>query len=81
MPLRGSASPPAILSPRYRRAAPPEGRCGLAATDDERAAATVFTAYLMEQADTVDEGGPLFPAGALHAAFLAGVRWWERPDG
>lgn len=59
--------------------APDEVRRALRATDAERAAATHATQILMARCDGRDERGVRYCFGwALHAAFLAGVRWRER---
>ena len=49
----------------------------VSAPDDARTAASVVTEHLLRHADAVDEDGPLCHGWALHAAFLAGVRWRE----
>lgn len=54
---------------------PSEVRAALAAGEAEREAATEATALLLVRPDREDEDGPLVHGWALHAAFLAGVRW------
>jgi hypothetical protein len=77
---KGEARMPACCSPQYLREAGLEVQRALAATDEEREAATVFTAYLLLKADAGDDDGPLVHGWAPHAAFLAGVRWQQRRE-
>jgi len=69
---------PAAVRPDALAKAPREIVRALAATNDERDAATAVTAHLLLRADAVNEDGPLTHGWAIHAAFLAGVRWRER---
>ena len=78
---KGVAKLPAVLSLDYLRGVPSEVKRAVAASEEEREAATMFTAHLMQRADCVDSDGPLTHGWACHAAFLAGVRWRETHDG
>jgi hypothetical protein len=52
----------------------------LAATDEERTAASATAMRLMQRADARDKDGPLVHAWAVHAAFLAGLAWARKEE-
>jgi hypothetical protein len=75
MPPTGTANP---WKPSYQRELDAEVLQALQMSDAACLAATRCTQWLLLKADAVDDDGALCHGWAVHAAFLAGVRWQEQ---